>query len=116
MSNVLDTALTGVRAFLTKLDITADNIANVNTEDFKKSRAELQETNPHGVTVSVTRIDTPGMPLPVDEYTSTAAEASNVVLEEEFVDVIATRHMYTANLKTIETEEEMKKSLLDIFA
>jgi flagellar hook protein FlgE len=41
-------------------------------------------------------------------------EASNVDLAEEFTDSIATQSGYKANLKTIQTHDEMLGTLLDI--
>jgi flagellar basal-body rod protein FlgG len=43
MLRSLSTAATGMDAQQTKLDVTANNIANVSTPGFKKSRAEFQD-------------------------------------------------------------------------
>jgi flagellar hook protein FlgE len=114
MSNAANIALTALSSFVRKVDVTANNIANVNTEDFKKSRAVLQEAYPSGVKVSISQVDTPGMPLPADESHPDSKETSNVVLEDELADLIVTQHMYDANLTTIRTEEEMQGTLLDL--
>jgi flagellar hook protein FlgE len=114
MSNAANIALTALGSFVRKLDVTANNIANVNTEDFKKSRAVLQEAYPSGVKVSISQVDTPGMPLPADESHPDVKETSNVVLEDDLADLIVTHHMYDANLTTIRTEEEMQGTLLDL--
>jgi flagellar hook protein FlgE len=114
MSNAANIALMALSSFVRKLDVTANNIANVNTEDFKKSRAILEETYQSGVKVSISQVDTPGMPLPVDESHPDSKETSNVVLEDEFADLIVTQHMYDANLTTIRTEEEMQGTVLDL--
>jgi len=114
MSNAANIANTALSSFVRKLDVTANNIANVNTEDFKKNRTVLQEAYPSGVKVSLSRVDTPGMPLPADENHPDNKETSNVVLEDELVDLIVTQNMYDANLTTIRTEEEMQKTVLDL--
>jgi flagellar hook protein FlgE len=114
MSNAANIALTALRSFVRKLGVTANNIANVNTEDFKKSRTVLQEAYPSGVKVSISQVDTPGMPLHPDESHPEIRETSNVVLEDELADLIVTQHMYDANLATIRTEEEMQGTLLDL--
>jgi flagellar hook protein FlgE len=114
MSNAANIALTALGSFVRKLDVTANNIANVNTEDFKKSRAVLQEAYPSGVKVSISQVDTPGMPLLADESHPDVKETSNVVLEDDLADLIVTHHMYDANLTTIRTEEEMQGTLLDL--
>src|SRR5438309_9743640 len=43
MIRALSTAATGMEAEQTRLDVTANNIANVSTAGFKKSRAEFQD-------------------------------------------------------------------------
>jgi flagellar basal-body rod protein FlgC len=88
MSNAANIALTSIRVFEKKMDVTANNISNVNTDDFKKSRAVLEEAYPSGVKVSISRVDTPGMPLPVDESNLDIKETSNVSLENEIADLI----------------------------
>lgn len=114
MSNAANIVNTALSSFVRKLDVTANNIANVNTEDFKKSRAVLQEAYPSGVKVSLSQFDTPGMPLPADKSHPDSKEIFNVFLEDELADLIVSQHMYDANLTTIRTEEEMQKTELDL--
>ena len=116
MSEAINTALSALGATLRKQDSTAHNIANVNTHDFKKSRAAFEETSPAGVKVTLSRVETPGTPLPADEVIGDGHEMSNVSLEEELVDLITTRHSFSANVKTLQTEDEMQGALLDIIA
>ena len=114
MSEAISTALSALRANLRKLDVTANNIANVNTHDFKKSQAAFEETSPAGVRVTISRVETPGAPLPPDEILGEGHEMSNVTLEEELVDLITTGHGFAANIKTLQTEDEMQGTLLDV--
>ncbi|MGE5841135.1 MAG: flagellar basal body protein, partial [Deltaproteobacteria bacterium] len=107
MSDAINTALSALRATLRKQDVTANNIANVNTHDFKKNKADFEETSPAGVKVTISRPETPAAPLPADEV-GEGHEMSNVSVEEELVDLITTRHLFTANIKTIQTEDEMQ--------
>jgi flagellar basal-body rod protein FlgC len=113
--DAMNVALTALRANFERADVTANNVANVNTNDFKKSRAILEETDPSGVKVSISRVDTPGMPLPFDEKGG-VHESSNVTLEEELVDLIVTQRATEAAVKTITTKDGMEQSLIDIFA
>ena len=112
----MNTALSALGAYLRKLDVTANNIANVNTTDFKKSRTEFEETDRGGVTVSISRVETPGNPLPPDEILAGDHQMSNVGLEEELVDLITTQYGFEANAKTLQTQEELQGTLLDILA
>ena len=116
MLQAFNSALTALRAFDTKLDINANNIANVNTDGFKKSRAILQEAPPGGVRVDLQQIQTPGILLGTNEKTGAELESSNVNLAEEFVDQIITRYAFEANVVSIKTADEMQQTLLDIFS
>ena len=107
-------ALSALRAFGDKLGVTANNIANVNTDDFKKSRALLEEASPDGVTVSISRVETPRAPIPTEDGTNQTREASNVETDEEMINLLTTKHAYTANLKVIKAEGEMLGTLFDI--
>jgi flagellar basal body rod protein FlgG len=114
MSSPIYPALSALRAFAEKLGVTANNVANMNTEGFKKTRTLLQEASPSGVTVSLSRIETPGAPLPPEQTTQAGRESSNVEIEEELVDLLTTKHAYAANLNTVKAEDEMIGTLLDI--
>jgi flagellar basal body rod protein FlgG len=114
MINPIFSALSALAALGEKLGVTGNNVANMNTEGFKKSRAILEEAVPSGVTVSINRIDTPGSPLPSEGDGEGVRESSNVAVEQEMVDLITTKDAYTANLKTIKTEEEILGTLFDV--
>jgi flagellar basal body rod protein FlgG len=107
-------ALSALRAFGEKFGVTSNNIANVNTNGFKKNRAILEEAPVSGVKVSINRVETPGAPLPPDRDTGEPQEASNVMAEDEMVDLITTKHGYTANLKVLQAQDETLGTLLDI--
>ncbi len=116
MSVAMNASLSALGAFLKKQDVTANNIANTNTHDFKKDRAIFEETPPAGVRVTLSRVETPAPPLPADEILGDGHQMSNVTLEEEFVDLITTQHGFAANVQAIRGEDEMQGALLDIIA
>lgn len=107
-------ALTALAAFDKKLDVTANNVANANTNNFKKSRVELQENADGGVKVTISRDNSPGIELNPNAQTGELQQTSNVTMEEEIADQIITRYSYEANVLTIKTGEEMQKELLNI--
>ena len=115
MTAILNTALSALDAYGKKLDVTANNIANVNTDSFKKSQATFQEGDPSGVVVSISRVNTPGAPIPSEDGTGKPRESSNVDLAEEIVNLKTAKHGFQANLKTLKAEDEMLGSLFDIF-
>jgi flagellar basal-body rod protein FlgG len=63
--NSLFSALSGMRTSAQKLQTSADNLANIQTPGFKKSRTEISDAESGGAQVSaVTRISTSGSPIP----------------------------------------------------
>ncbi|MDZ4693561.1 MAG: flagellar basal-body rod protein FlgG [Deltaproteobacteria bacterium] len=98
MIRALSTAATGMEAQQTRLDVTANNMANVSTTGFKKSRAEFQDlmyqtlrapggatgtnsVNPTGVqvgmgvrTVATQRMHTQGTPVQTGNALDVAIE------------------------------------------
>ncbi len=114
MINAIHPALSALRAFGQKLGVTGNNISNINTNGFKKSRVDLEEASSSGVNVSIRRVNTPGAFLPPDPETGEPQESSNVSVDEEAVSLVTTKQAYTANLKTVAAEEEILGTLFDI--
>jgi flagellar hook protein FlgE len=115
MSVISSIALSSLRALDKKLEVTANNVANANTDGYKKSRVDFQETYPEGVKVNLSKPDIPGATV-TDEISGELKETSNVSLEEEFRDLITTPFQYKLTLEVIKTEDEMQGMLLDIKA
>ena len=115
MIAALNNTVSALRSFVTKLGVSADNIANVNTYGFKKGRATLHEGHNGAVRVELSRDTSPGSRYDVLENNQVVEkETSNVDLAEEIPDLMITKRAYQANLKTLETQDEMLGSLLDI--
>ena len=114
MISVMDSSLSALSAYSVKMRVTANNVANVNTDGFKKSRTTMQEGTWGGVAPDVDRVDTPGMPKQiVEDGVIRDVEASNVDLAEEITDTLSTQTAYQANLKAVEATDEMLGNLLD---
>jgi flagellar basal-body rod protein FlgC len=108
--------LSALHAFDKKMQVTSNNVANINTNGFKKSQAVLKEGDNGGVKVDVHQVKTSGYPMKQLEGNRVMeTETSNVDLTEEFGERIVTQNAYSVNLNTIKTQEEMLGSLLDIF-
>ncbi len=114
MTIALNTALSALDAYGKKLDVTSNNIANLNTDGFKKSQAVFEEADSSGVIVSISKVNTPGAPIPSEDGTEKPRESSNVDLAEEIVNLKTTKHGFEANLKTLKAQDEMLGSLFDI--
>jgi flagellar hook protein FlgE len=114
MIAALNSTVSALRGLVTKLGVTADNIANVNTDGFKKSRVAFQADRNGGVQVEISKDDSPGFRYAAVENGETVEkEASNVDLTEEIPDLMVTKRAYQANLKILETQDEILGSLLD---
>ena len=111
----VNSTISALQAFKTRLGVTADNIANINTDEFKKSRARLKEGTNGDVQVDINRINTPGhryQALEADQLVE--KEGSNVNLEEEIPAMMITQRSYEANLKVLQTRDKILGTLLDI--
>jgi flagellar hook protein FlgE len=116
MSFPIGNNLSALQAFGTKMSVTANNVANVSSEGFKKSRAVLEEGRNQAVTVDIQKIDTPG-PVVQDTHGAEPVqrELSNVDLGEELPGTIPTSRGYEANLEIIRTRDEMLGTVIDLF-
>ncbi len=117
MIPAVNSALSGLQAYGTKLHSNANNIANVSTEGFKKTRVTLEDRAPQGVQANVETVDSPGAIRMEDSADGMKmVEMSNVDLAEELPESQLNARFYQANLKTLDAADEMTKSLLDIKA
>ena len=110
-------SVSALMAFRKKMDVMSNNIANVLTDGFKKSRVSLEEGATGGVNAIVDRVDTPGIPRETtrnDELIE--VESSNVDLAEEITAILPTRAAYSANIKAIESHNDMIGNLLDLLS
>ena len=106
-----DSSLMALDAFSTVQAVSANNIANVNTDEFRASSVAL-ESGPGGQGVEVAAIQestTPGSFVG-------GVETSNVDLGREMVDMIRTGHAFSANTAFIRASEEMTGHLLNMVA
>ncbi len=115
MISAYQAALSGLQAFSTRLQSDGNNIANANTNGFKKTMVTNTSISPQGVKAQVTTVSNPGPQV----FLETSAgmkqvELSNVDPAKELVDMNLNSMMYKANLKTIETVDDMTGTLLKI--
>ena len=98
MSPISSTALSGLNAASLQLQSSAHNIANAQTPGFQRQVVhQSQETE--GVITSVGKSDEVGADLAAD-----------------LVEEMQSSYSYKANLRTIQTQEQMVGSILDIKA
>ena len=115
MISAYQTALTGLQAFSTKLQSNGNNIANANTDGFKKTMVTNSNVDPQGVKAQVNKVSTPGTSVFKEtDAEKEQVELSNVDLATELVDMNLNSTMYKANLKTMETVNDMTGTLLNL--
>ena len=92
-------AASALSAYVTLLNNTAGNIANMNTENYKPVETTMQTSSGGGV----------------DAVTSRSASDS-VDLSKEIVALITAETGFKASIAALKTSQEMQKSLIDIIA
>jgi flagellar basal body rod protein FlgG len=107
--------LSALRAFGKKLSVIANNVANIESEGFKKSRAVLVEDPKNHVSADISRVDTPGPLIDVEEDGKMVQkEMSNVDLAQEIPQSSLAKTFYRANLKVVKEVNKMLGTILDI--
>jgi flagellar hook protein FlgE len=117
MISAYQSALSALQAFGTGVNSNANNIANSNTDGFRRTRVMQTAMQPQGVQAAIEKVNTKG--TMIYEETSNGLELieqSNVDLANELTDMTVNADYYKANLKTIQTSDNILASLLDIKA
>jgi len=108
-------SLSAIQAYGVKMGVHADNVANVETEGFKKSRADLKEGVRNEVQVEVSKVETPGPAIAeVTNGQTELKEMSNVDLAEEIPQTILTQRGFDVNFITLKAQDQMLGSVIDI--
>ena len=115
MGFAINTSASALKAFETKMAVSANNVANVSSDNFKKSRALVTEGQNDAVKVDISKVDTGGaVETRMVNGEAVVQELSNTDLAGEFTDQIITQRAFEANTKTIKTEDEMLGTLIDM--
>jgi len=115
MIPAINSTVSALQAYNTQMRVTSNNVANVNTEGFKKSKASVKEGDNGNVQVDVNQVNTPGHRYQeLEDDKMVEKETSNVDLTEEFPQMMVTQHAYEANMKVLQTQDKMLGTTLDI--
>lgn len=113
-----------LQAFSLSQQITANNVANINTNGFHSSRLDL-ETGPDGQGVRPQQIVENSNPGPLVQgyepvqtesgmtYADSLVEGSNTDLAAEMVQMILDEQAFAANAAALRTQMEMKGTFID---
>ena len=104
MSDALAIAATGLGAAAAAMNITAQNIANLNTAGYQSQQPVFTAAAGGGVSVSSTS----------DTYNGSTSR-NNVNLATQMANLGQERLLYDANAAVIVANQQMFGSLLDIF-
>lgn len=118
ITSALNNSASAMTAHGTKMAVTANNVANVNTDEFKSSRALIEEGQvPESVRVSISKDETQG-PLVTESRNGETVETelSNTDIARELTSTIPTQRGYEANARTIRTQDEMLGTVIDMVA
>lgn len=115
MISGVNNSLASLQAFQKKQDSIADNVANVNTDGYKKTKVTLEGGEVNSVRARAEKVDTPGPSV----YEATGKgrellEKSNVELSEELPEAMLNKRNFEANIKLVEQANEMTGTILDI--
>lgn len=98
--DLMSTGLSGLKASSLSLAATANNVANLNTTDYKAKRVDFEEIAQGGVRAAVVREN----------------PESGVDLASEIVNLQVQSGSYKANLKVIQTADEILGATLNMKA
>ena len=108
--------LSALNAFSTKMNVTANNVANVGTDGYKSSSVTIEGGQGQTVKPSIVKDNSPGPMVPSQTAQNGVKEASNVDLVKEMTQLPPTQMGYNANMKMIQTNYQMQGTLLNMFA
>lgn len=107
--------VSALQAYGRKMGVSAHNVANVNTDEFKKSQAVITEAQNDSVKVSISQAGAQGsLGSETQGGQPVQRELSNTDLAEEFTQQIVTQRGFEANAHTIRTHDDMLGTVIDI--
>ena len=113
----VNSSQSALMAYGKRMGVHANNVANANSDGFKKSRAIMKEGVNNDVIVEIDRMDSNEYPASENPENQTVRnESNNVDLEEEMVGINICRRGYEANLSVIKTKDEMAGTILDLLS
>jgi len=113
--SAIHTSLYGLAAYAKQVEVTVHNVANVNTNGFKKSRTEFVALETGDVLPVIQKDESAGPAILNDtSYGPAQLELSNVDLGEEVVNQIIGQRGFEATLQVLKTADDMLSRILDI--
>ncbi len=117
MLNGIPASLSGLSALGKKHQVAANNVANAQTDGFKKSRTELVEAPApaFGVEAQVRQSETPGPEAFEDtSQGKQLVQQPNVDLGEEMANLLVAQRAFEMNVAALRAQDESVGTLMDI--
>jgi flagellar basal body rod protein FlgG len=105
-------AATALRAAEQQIEVSARNVANSNTDEYKSKVARAHEGDHGGVKVTLSEDTSPGTKYNGPD--GEVAETSNVDYANEGVNQVRARALYEANLASLRAYEETYETTIDL--
>jgi len=118
MVNSLNASLNAIQSHFTRLQASANNIANLNTDGYKGERVTIGE-GPDGTPAATVSIDTNPGPSRMElnqKGELVEVEMSNVDLGTEYVKTMESTQAIKANLKAVQTADELLGEIINTLA
>ena len=128
----VNASLSAIMAYGRRMGVHANNVANMYSKDFSKSRVLMKEGTDQTVKAEIETVESREIPEemiaehdPAPTQDAAAADPpdalagyanNNVELAEEIVGTIITQNAYSANLKMVKVQDEMIGTALDILS
>ena len=129
----INSSLSALMAYGKKMGVHANNIANMYSEDFDRSRAIMKEGPNQTVSADIETVESPEYPVTATEEGQVAdndtgppdsnpdetpilPSSNNVDLATEIGGVTVAKNAYKANTKVIKTQEELLGTILDLLS
>ena len=103
MNISLSSFISGIKAAITRHDITTHDVANVNTAGYEERVPHQVETKPGGTKISH-----------ISKTPNQSTEASNTDMAEETREQIVNKRALQANARGIKVQDEMLGEVIDL--
>lgn len=115
MVSSLYSGASALQSYQTATDVTANNVANINTGGYTAKSTTLAETRPAGVKVAAIAKSASSI-NDSQPHVQVARNQSNVDLAKEKTDEITSFRAYQANAKTVQTTDDMLGTVINMKA
>ncbi len=103
MDSSFSSSVSGIKAAITRQDITAHDVANIDTPGFKEQIPHQVETKPDGTKISH-----------ISRRPNTQKDLSNTSLTEETKEQIQNKRALGANAKVLKVKNDMLGEVIDL--